>query len=416
MYCSMPGSWLARSVQSLVAREPAEFDVGGDAVGLQTLDLQSSRSVHGYRAAADWNAMPSFRLGPVLAASSLLFSACTVGSSRTNDDSSGTNPDDPLALSATDCLAADVVCAGLVLAPGNGVTTAGVSGFNKAVEMIDERPGFESRSKVIETADLASYETAINGLANEGYDVVIADRADNGSVDAVLVTVARANPGTRFVLTGASGSSLPVNVSRVVFDEQQATFLAGAAAGLLTDSDVVAAVLATDIDPSMAAIKSGWEEGARFTNPEVRFETIYHPGPVELAFDDPRWSVEATRNALDNGADVVLGAGGLTGRAALAEAARVDDVWCIGAGADAWETVTEAQSCIATSAVLNIDAVIGQVIISVAEGRTIETDIEGPVLLAPFRHEEIPGVVIDQIDEIVAGVADGSILTGPLVD
>ena len=108
----------------------------------------------------------------------------------------------------------------------------------------------------------------------------------------------------------------------LVFNEDKAGFLAGALAGLLTESNTLGAVLGTDQIPPVVAFKEGWEAGAMYTNPEVNLISTYHPGGLDVAFTDPEWGATTARQALDNGADVIFGAGGLTGNGALIEVAK----------------------------------------------------------------------------------------------
>ena len=108
----------------------------------------------------------------------------------------------------------------------------------------------------------------------------------------------------------------------LVFDEDKAGFLAGALAGLLTESDTIAAVLGTDQVPPVVAFKEGYENGAKYTNPDVNVIATYHPGGLDTAFNDPEWGATTARQAIDNGADVVFGAGGKTGNGALIEVAK----------------------------------------------------------------------------------------------
>ena len=108
----------------------------------------------------------------------------------------------------------------------------------------------------------------------------------------------------------------------MVFNEDKAGFMAGALAGLLTKTNTVAAVLGTDKIPPVVAYKVGYENGAKHTNPNVKLLSTYHPGGLDKAFIDPEWGAQTSKQALDNGADVVFGAGGKTGNGALEEVAK----------------------------------------------------------------------------------------------
>ena len=75
----------------------------------------------------------------------------------------------------------------------------------------------------------------------------------------------------------------------LVFNEDKAGFLAGALAGLLTESGTIAAVLGTDQVPPVVAFKEGYENGAEYTNPDINIIATYNPGGLDTAFNDPEW-------------------------------------------------------------------------------------------------------------------------------
>jgi basic membrane protein A len=69
---------------------------------------------------------------------------------------------------------------------------------------------------------------------------------------------------------------------------------------------------------------------------------------------DPEWGAATAKQALDQGADVIFGAGGSTGNGALQEVAAAagagTDLFCIGVDTDQWETLPAAHPCLISSA------------------------------------------------------------------
>ena len=106
-----------------------------------------------------------------------------------------------------------------------------------------------------------------------------------------------------------------------IFNEDKSGFLAGALAAMLTETDTIAAVLGTDLVPPVVAFKEGYEGGARYINPDINLISTFHPGGMDVAFTDPEWGASTAKQALDQGADVIFGAGGKTGNGALIEIA-----------------------------------------------------------------------------------------------
>lgn len=118
--------------------------------------------------------------------------------------------------------------------------------------------------------------------------------------------------------------------------------------------------------------------------------------------------------AIDNGADVVFGAGGKTGNGAIIEAAGYDGVFCIGVDSDQWETVPEAHPCLISSAMKLITPGVVDIVDAYVAGDAPSTNFFGGAGLAPFHDFEsvIPQDVKDTLDTIAAGLADGSVTTG----
>ena len=109
--------------------------------------------------------------------------------------------------------------------------------------------------------------------------------------------------------------------------------------------------------PPVVKFGKGWENGAKSTNPKVKTitTTTYHPGGLDKAFADPDWGASTAKQALDNGADIVFGAGGNTGNGALREVAEKSGALCVGIDTDQWNTVPESHPCLITSAMKLID-------------------------------------------------------------
>ena len=228
------------------------------------------------------------------------------------------------------------------------------------------------------------------------------------------IEAANANPDIMFIgVDQFQGETLP-NVAGLVFHEDQSGFLAGALAAGLTESGTIAAVLGTDLVPPVVAFKEGYEAGAKFVNPDINVISTFHPGELSQAFTDPEWGAATAKQALDQGADVVFGAGGMTGNGALQEVAANEGAFCIGVDTDQWETVPAAQPCLVSSAMKLITPGVADLLATVADGTFEGGNVFGGAGLAPFHDFEdiVPQEVKDQLAEIDAGLADGSITTG----
>jgi basic membrane protein A and related proteins len=309
-----------------------------------------------------------------------------------------------------DCTSDEVLCVGLITDVGK----IDDKSFNQSAWEGVKRAASELGAQVdfIETTDSTDYATNINTFAEQGYDIIVTVGFALG--EATLAAAAE-YPDIDFIGVDQFQGEPVDNVAGLIFPEDQAGFMAGALAGLLTESNVVGAVLGTDLVPPVVFFKEGWEAGARYTNPDVQLISTYHPGGLDVAFTDPAWGADTARQAIDQGADVIFGAGGQTGNGALAEIAKDGgSVFCVGVDTDQWETVPEARPCLVTSAMKLITPGVFDLIELSSNGEFPGGNFIGEVGLASFHDFEadLPDDVKTRVAEIVEGIRSGEIETG----
>ena len=269
--------------------------------------------------------------------------------------------------------------------------------------------------KYIETQDSKDYADNIQQFIDAGYKVVV---TVGFALGEATNTAAKANPETVFIgVDQFQGEELP-NLVGLIFHEDQSGFLAGALAAQLSKTGTIAAVLGTDKVPPVVAFKEGYELGAKYINPDIKLISTYHPGEINQAFIDTEWGAATAKQALDQGADVIFGAGGNTGNGALQEVATAASggaaVWCIGVDTDQWETLDAAHPCLVSSAMKLITPGIVDIISQVKEGTVKGGNYFGGAGLAPFHDfdSKIDQAIKDKLAEIDKGLKDGSLKTG----
>lgn len=308
-----------------------------------------------------------------------------------------------------DCTSPDVLCVGLVTDVGE----IDDKSFNQSAWEGVERAASElgAQTKYVETKDAKDYGSNIALFADQGYDVIVTVGFALGEATAAA---AAQYPDVNFIGVDQFQAEAIDNVAGLIFNEDKAGFLAGVLAANLTESGTIAAVLGTDLVPPVVAFKEGYENGARYVNPDINLISTYHPGGLDVAFTDPEWGASTAKQAIDQGADVVFGAGGKTGNGALIEVASHEGLYCIGVDSDQWETVPEAHPCLVSSAMKLITPGVFDLIKAHTEGSFPAGNFVGDVGLAPFHDFEaqIPQEIKDQISTVDQGLRDGSISTG----
>jgi len=269
----------------------------------------------------------------------------------------------------------------------------------------------EDDFKFVETQAATDYADNIQQFVDAGFNVIV---TVGFALGEATITAAQENPDIYFIgVDQFQGEALP-NVVGLVFREDQSGFLAGALAAYLTQSGTIAAVLGTDLVPPVVAFKEGYEAGPRYVNPDINLLSTYHPGELSQAFTDPEWGAATAKQAIDQGADVIFGAGGLTGNGALQEVAANEGLYCIGVDTDQWETLPAAHPCLVSSAMKLITPGIEELVAAIVAGEFAGGNYFGGAGLAPFHdfEDDIPQDVKDALVAIDAGLKDGSISTG----
>ena len=283
----------------------------------------------------------------------------------------------------------------------------GVLGAVAALGLAEECFGF------IETTDSADYIPNIESFISEGFDIIV---TSGFAMGAATHQSGIDNPDVWFIGTDqgqvdADFNPEPLdNVAGLIFHEDVSGFLAGALAGLMTETNVVGGVYGCPFIPPVARFEVGYYNGAKTVNPEVEVLNVYHPGSLDVCFTDPAFAAETADTLIAEGADVIFGAGGLTGNGALIAACNVG-VNVIGVDVDQFNTLPETQPCIMSSATKGLTDDVMALILAAADGTFPGGEVFGPAVLAPFHNFEdvIPQDVKDQLQALSDQIDSGEI-------
>ena len=147
----------------------------------------------------------------------------------------------------------------------------------------------------IQTRTPAEFEENFRQYGAQGYDLVFGHGFE--FQDAAL-RVAPSYPGTVFVTT--SGNSVLENVAGMVFNMEDASYLAGMMAASLTKTGTLALIGGSEFPPVKSSFEA-FEAGARAARPSVRVLTTYLG-----TWDDVSAGKEQAIALLNRGADVIF--------------------------------------------------------------------------------------------------------------
>lgn len=281
-------------------------------------------------------------------------------------------------------------------------------GMSRAVE------DFALDSTFIETQAQTDYNNNIDTCLSEGYDAIV---TVGFLITDATYAAAQANPEVFFLGVDQFFADPLPNLVGIQFREDQAGFLVGAMAGLMTESNVIAGVYGIDV-PAVVKFRNGYENGARYVNPDINVLGVYID-----SFTAPDRGASAAEQFIGEGADVIFGAGGSTGSGAILYGSS-QGKWVIGVDQDEYYTTfgggeTAGAEYLISSAQKRVDNGVYDMIASLVEGAglpgnslyVLEIANDG-IQFAPANDAAVPQEVTDQVFEILYGLRDGRITTG----
>jgi len=273
--------------------------------------------------------------------------------------------------------------------------------YKGMMRAVDE---FSLESAFIETLQPTDYEKNIEQFVSEGFDMIITVGFMLGDATKLM---AEKYPDVKFAIVDVAYDPPVDNIAGLVFLEDQAGFLAGALAGLMTESKTLGFVGGIEIPPVIKYVCSDCEVLGVYID----------------SFTDPARGKTAALSQMDEGADVIFGAGGPTGSGGIQGAAQAG-AWVIGVDQDEYLTTFKGGAAdgadkLLSSAMKRVDNAVYAAVKSTVEGKfkggtvVFEAANDG-VGFAPFHDTEsaIPADVKAKLEEIAAGLKDGSIKTG----
>jgi basic membrane lipoprotein Med (substrate-binding protein (PBP1-ABC) superfamily) len=274
--------------------------------------------------------------------------------------------------------------------------------------------GFETRA--IESNTPTDFEPNIQTCLEGGFNAIVT--VGFLLTDATLAA-AEANPDVYFVGVDQFFDGQPDNLVGVQSREDQSGFLAGVMAGLMTKSNVVGGVYGINV-PAVVKFRNGYEQGAKYANPDVETLGVYLD-----SFVDPASGALTAEDLIGQGADVIFGAGGGTGSGGIQFAAS-EGIPVIGVDQDEYFTTfgggeAPGAEFLITSAQKAIDVCVYDMLagLSGAEGAEwlggslciLSVDNDG-IKLAPVHDADVPDDVLAAVDAARELLKSGELTTG----
>ena len=296
----------------------------------------------------------------------------------------------------------------------------GYEGLKKAADELDVEFG-ETESK-----SASDYAANLSGLVDAGCTFIV-------SVGFMLseptVNAAKANPDVQFAIiddwadNDFDGKTDAPNIKPLVFDTAQAAFLGGYAAAAVSETGTVGTFGGAKIPP-VTIFMDGFQDGVEYFNKEnskdvkvIGWDVAKQDGQFTGEFAANDTAKQMAQGILDQGADVLLPVGGPIYQSA-AEAIRDSGgtAKLVGVDADVYETDPKVKDILFTSIMKSMDIAVYDSVMEAAQGKFSAEPFVGVlendgVSLSGFNDfaDKVPADLQKQLDEIKAGIVDGSI-------
>jgi basic membrane protein A and related proteins len=324
----------------------------------------------------------------------------------------GEEEEQPSATGAATETGAAAISVGMVSDTGGlddrGFNEFSINGFERAQDEL----GVQGRVYTSKSAD--DYLPNLSAAVDDGHDLVV---AIGFLIQPSVAEVAEQAPDVKFAgvdqfygeKPDCGGEDQPIcalpNVLGLQFPSEEAGYLAGVVAAMMTESKTVSTVGGVKIPPVDNWI-AGFRQAVKDTDPSVKLLNAYSQD-----FEDPAKCKEIALDQIAQGSDVVFQVAGKCGLGAL-DAACEEGKFAIGVDADQ----SFAGDCVITSALKPLELAVFETIKSVQDG-TFKggtnrffgiQEFPDAELLAPFT-DAVPQDVRDAVDEAKQKLISGEI-------
>ncbi|NPA90013.1 MAG: BMP family ABC transporter substrate-binding protein [Chloroflexi bacterium] len=287
----------------------------------------------------------------------------------------------------------------------------------EGVERAIKELGIEG--KFLESKSEADYIPNITEFVEQKYDLII-------TVGFLLANAtkqaAEQYPDQKFAIVDFAYDPPIPNVQGIVFNANEAAFLGGYLAAAMAEvkdpKDPKIGYVGGMKIPPVEQFIVAYEKGMEYYN-EKYGKNVQLLGVYVGDFEAPDQGKIKANSLIDEGVDVLFGAGGKTGAGALA-AARERGIWGIGVDVDQYYTLPNEKSILITSIMKKLDNAVFDTIKETMNGNFkgggvyLGTLANGGVGLAPFHEfeDKVPEQIKKDLEEIKQGIIEGKIDTG----
>jgi basic membrane protein A len=306
----------------------------------------------------------------------------------------------------TDCAEEDVFCVGLVTAyegvEDHGLNQAAWEALQNVVSQAKI-----TRLDHIDSVDARDWQKNILFFADNGYDVIV---TVGDSLAETTVAVAAEYPSIFFIGIDQEVEAGFNNVATITFADDQAGFIAGTLAAMVSSAGKVGAICETSGIDIVWQYCEGFRAGAKYEDEEVEVTVLYREnGERDKTFNDPEWGGKNMLSVVNKGVDTMTAFGGNTAKGAFLAAAE-KGISIIGSEGDLYYQLPDVQEVLVTSILNDPGPALSSLVIGALQGEVTPGPQEGEISLAPFRRDLLTAAEIQSnLEDVLQKIESGEI-------
>lgn len=274
---------------------------------------------------------------------------------------------------------------------------------------------WNAETQLMEATDPVTREEAVQEAINSEATIVTVFGYD---FNDIIIKLAPTAPDTKFLIVDQCIDDPSDNVRCATSMEYEAAFLIGVEAAMLTETDHIGVVCATDI-PFLHRYTDSFEEGAKYINPDIVVDVLWIGG--DSAYEDPVRAKQLALTLIEDGADQIFAAAA-GGNMGVFEAVQETGTYAYGVDIN---QCSLAPGHIVDNLIKHSDVEMELSIDAIMEGTATEVNTVynlasgGIGLVAQYSEEELAASecviadhpeVVEKVNEVAQMIMDGTIV------
>ena len=270
-----------------------------------------------------------------------------------------------------------------------------------------------------QSTDVSDFDPNIDAMVQQGCNLIFNvgfNLAPNTQ------TSAQKNPDQHYALIDATTETALDNVKPILYNTQEAAYLAGYVAAGVSKTGTVGTFGGMKI-PSVTIFMDGFADGVAKYNEDnsasvkvIGWDKAKQDGSFAETFDEIGKGKELTEQLISQGADIIMPVAGPLGEGAMSSAAEHDGVLIVGVDTDAFEKYTNYQDILLTSVLKDLEVSVFDTTKAAQGGEFdstpyVGTLANGGVGIAEFHNldSKVPAEVKTKVEELKAKIISGEI-------